>query len=193
MPGVVAVITGQDIKHFKSLSQQVVRALVPAHFPDWYMLEIDTVKHYGAPVAAIVARDKYLAEDAAETIVVDYEDLPYVGSAEEALAPGAPTVYDDWDDNLILELNFTGGETPEDQAKNIAEVDQIIKSSDHSLSQRYQVHRCGATPMEPRGFMAKWDPSDGLTLWSTTQRPHIERVAMADLLDIPTSKIRVIH
>jgi len=193
MPGIVAVITGQDIKHFKSLSQPVLRALAPAHFPDWYMLEIDTVKHYGAPVAAVIARDKYLAEDAAEAVRVEYEDLPYVGSAEEALAPGAPTVYDDWDDNLILELNFTGGETPEDQAQNIDEVDQILEASDHVISQRYQVHRCGATPMEPRGFMAKWDPSDGLTLWSTTQRPHIERVAMADLLDLPTAKIRVIH
>ena len=193
MSGVIAVITGNDIKHFKSLSQPVMRALVPAHFPDWRMLEINTVKHFGAPVAAVIARDKYIAEDAAETVRVEYEDLPYIGSAEEALAPGAPTVYEDWDDNLILENNFTSGDTPEETAQNVDDVDQILKASDHVISQRYQVHRCGATPMEPRGFMAKWDESDGLTLWSTSQRPHIERIALGDLFDLPTAKIRVIH
>jgi carbon-monoxide dehydrogenase large subunit len=192
MPGVVDVITGDDIRHFKSLSQPVLRALVPAHFPDWYMLEIDTVRHYGAPVAAVIARDRYIAEDAAETVLIDYEDLPYVGGAEEALAPGAPTVYGDWDDNLILELDFTGGNTPEEQATNVDQVDQILRASEHMISQRYRVHRCGATPMEPRGCMAKWDTSDGLTLWSTSQRPHIERVALSDLLDLPSSKIRII-
>ena len=86
VPGVVAVVSGDDIRDFKSLSQPVLRALVPAHFPDWYMLEIDTVKHYGAPIAAVVARDKYTAEDAAELVTARYEDLPYVGDAEAAVA-----------------------------------------------------------------------------------------------------------
>ncbi len=193
MPGVVAVVTGEDLKDFKSLSQQVLRALVPAHFPDWHMLEIGKVKHFGAPIAAVVARDRYVAADAAETVVADYEELPYVGDAEQALAPDAPIIHEGWDDNIIFEGNYTGGATPEEQAKNSAEVDAILAGSAHVVSQRYQVHRCGATPMEPRGFMAKWDESDGLTCWSTSQRPHIERVAMADILDLPTSKVRIIH
>jgi len=193
MPGIVAVVTGEDLKEFGNLSQPVLRALVPAHFPDWYMLEIGKVKHHGAPIAAVIARDKYLAFDAAETITVDYEDLPYVGDAEQALEPGAPIIHEGWDDNLIFEGNYTGGATPEEQAKNTAEVDEILKNSDHMFSQRFEVHRCGATPMEPRGFLAKWDESDGLVCWSTSQRPHIERVAMADILKLPSSKVRIIH
>ena len=193
IPGVIAVVTGEDIKEFKNLSQQVLRALMPAHFPDWYMLEIDKVKHHGAPVAAVIARDRYIAADAAEAVEVEYEDLPWVGDAEEAMKPGSPIVHEGWDDNLIFHGNYTGGATPEEQQKNEAEVDEIIKNSPHSFSQRFQVHRCGATPMEPRGFAAKWDPSDGLTCWSTSQRPHIERVAMADILDLPSSKVRIVH
>jgi carbon-monoxide dehydrogenase large subunit len=193
VPGVVAVVTGEDIRDFKSLSQQVLRALVPAHFPDWYMLEIDKVKHYGAPIAAVVARDKYVAEDAAELVSARYEDLPYVGDAEAATQPDAPIIHEGWDDNIIFHGNYTGGATPEEQAQNEQEVDAILKGSAHRVSQRFEVHRCGTTPMEPRGFMAKWDEADGLTCWSTSQRPHIERVAMADILDLPTAKVRIVH
>src|SRR4029079_14580689 len=61
-----------------------------------------------------------------------------------------------------------------------------------SIKSRYRVHRCGVTPLEPRGALAPWDDADGMVAWITTQRPHLDRLGLSDVRDIPTEKIRVI-
>ena len=111
---------------------------------------------------------------------------------EDALKPGSPIVHDGWENNEMFSMTFTGGATAESQAANDAEVDQLIKSADVSIKGRYRVHRCGVTPLEPRGALATWDDGDGMVAWITTQRPHIDRLAMSDVLDIPTERLRVI-
>jgi carbon-monoxide dehydrogenase large subunit len=190
IPGVVAVITGDDIKDkIGALPQPVVVPALPAKYPTHWPLAVGKVRFHGDAIAAVVARDPYVAEDAAEAIVAEYEELPYVGDPEAALEPGSPIVHEGWDDNLIFEMTFTGGE---DAAKNDEEVEQIFQSADVMVKQRFRCHRCGVTPMETRGALCQWDDADGLTAHVTTQRPHIDRLALSDILDIPAEKVRVV-
>ena len=193
LPGVVAIVTGEDIKEkILSMPQPVVQPRLPARFPKHWPLAVGKVKFHGEPVAAIVSRDKYIGADAAELIEVDYTDLPYVGDPESALKSGAPLVHDDWDDNLIFEMGFTGGDTEESQAENDAEVEKIMQTADIVVQKRFRVQRCGVTPMETRGVLANWDESDGMIAHITTQRPHIDRLALSDILEIPAEKMRIV-
>jgi len=190
MPGVVAVVTGEDIKDkILSMPQPVVVPLLPAKYPEHWPLAVGKVKWHGEPVAAVVARDKYVAEDAMETIVVEYEPLPYVGNPTEALKEGATIIHDGWDDNIIFEMDFTGGEEAD---KHDADVEKVFQSADVVIKETFSCHRCGVTPMETRGALIDWDESDGMTAWLTTQRPHIDRLALSDILEIPSEKMRVI-
>jgi aerobic carbon-monoxide dehydrogenase large subunit len=193
LPGVVEILTGEEFKtHVKSMRQPVLLPNLAANYPEYYALAVDKVKYHGDPVALVIARDKYIAEDAAELVIVDYEELPVILDAEAALAPGAPQVHDDQPGNLMFEMTFTGGATPEEQARNEAEVEQIFRTAEVVVSNRFRVHRTGITPMEPRGVLCDWTMSDGLTAWITTQRPHIDRLALIDILEIPGEKVRVI-
>ena len=185
-PGVVAVITGDDIKdQIAPLPQPVVVPNMPAKYPTHWPLAVGKVRFHGDALAAVVARDKYVAEDAAEAIEVDYEELPYVGDPEAALQADAPIVHEGWDNNLIFEMTFTGGATPEDQAKNEAKVQEAFDAADVVVRERFRCHRCGVTPMETRGALCLWDDADGLTAYVTTQRPHIDRLALSDILEHP--------
>jgi len=190
LPGVVMVVTGEDIKtKIKPMPQPVVQPALAANYPKHWPLAVGKVKFHGEPIAAIVARDKYVAADAAELVRAEYEPLPYIGDPEKALADKSNRVHDEWPDNVIFQMTFTGGAEAE---KNDAEVDRIFKSADVVVGQRFKTHRCGVTPMETRGALMSWDDSDGLTAYITTQRPHIDRLALSDILEIPAEKIRVI-
>lgn len=193
LPGVIAVLTGEDFRtEVKSMRQPVLLPNLPAAYPEYYALAVDKVKYHGDPVAVVIARDKYTAEDAAELVLVDYEELPVILDAEAALEPGAPQVHDDQPGNEMFAMTFTGGATEEEQRANEAAVEQIFKTADVVVSNRFRVHRTGITPMEPRGVLCDWTMADGLTAWITTQRPHIDRLALIDILDIPGEKVRVI-
>ena len=193
MPGVVAVITGDDIKdEIEALPQAVVVPNMPAKYPKHWPLAVGKVRFHGDALAAVVARDHYVAEDAAESIEVEYDELPYVGDPEKALEPGSPIVHEGWDDNLIFEMTFTGGATAEEQAENDKKVQAVFDSADVVIKQRFRCHRCGVTPMETRGALCLWDDSDGLFAYVTTQRPHIDRLALSDILEIPAEKVRVV-
>lgn len=193
MVGVIAVVTGQDTKAaIKSMLQPVLKPNLEAKYPNFWPLAVDKVKFHGEPVAVVVARDKYTAVDAAECVYVDYEELPVVLDPEQALADDAPLVHEDDGTNEIFAMTFTGGETPETQSQNDKEVEEIFANADIVVSERFRVHRTGITPMEPRGVLCEWSQADGLTAYITTQRPHIDRLALADILDIPAEKVRVV-
>ena len=192
LPGVVAVLTGEDIKDkIKSLPTPPTLSLMPAFYPQHWPLAVGRVKFNGEPVAAIVAEDKYVAEDAADLIIVEYRELPVVTDPEYALTDEAPVIHDDMDSNEIFGMTLTGGETEEDQAENTERIDKIIREADVVIKDRFRVHRCGVTPMETRGAVAQWDDHKGLRVWLTTQRPHIDRLVFADLFDIPQNRVHV--
>ncbi len=193
VPGVVAVYTGAGIKSLiKSMPQAVVQPNLPARYPTFWPLAVDKVKFHGEPVALVIARDKYVAVDAAECVQIDYEELEPILDPELALEPGSALVHEADGSNEIFAMTFTGGDTPEAQADNDAEVEKIFQTADVVVKERFRVHRTGITPMEPRVVLCDWNDADGLTAWITTQRPHIDRLALVDILDIPAEKVRVI-
>ncbi len=193
MPGVLAVISGDQLKdEILGFPQPVVVPALPANYPIFWPLAFDKVKFHGEPIAAVVAVDKYQAEDAAATIEVDYESLPVVLDPEKALEADSPRVHEIFDDNEMFAMTFTGGQTEEEQNANDKEVEALFQEADVVVKQRFRVHRTGVTPMETRGTLAQWDEADGLFVHITTQRPHIDRLALADMLSIPPQLIQVV-
>ena len=193
LAGVERIYTGDQIKHLiKSMPQPIVQPALPAHYPTFWPLAVDKVTFHGEPVALVVARDKYVAEDAAELVFVDYEELEPVLDPEEALKPESAIIHEKDGTNEIFSMTFTGGDTEASQAENAAEVEKIFQNAPIVVKDRFKTHRAGVTPMEPRAILCDWDDSDGLLAYITTQRPHIDRLALSDILDISAEKVQVI-
>lgn len=192
LPGVVAVLTGEEIKaSIKPLPTPPTQPLLPASYPRHWPLAVGKVKFNGEPVAVVIAEDKYIAEDAAELIAIEYEELEAITDPEYALSAGAPVIHADAESNEIFGMTLTGGLTEEEQEENAKNIDEIISNADLVVSERFRIHRCGLCPMETRGAVAEWDDRKGLRVWMSTQRPHIDRIVFADLFDIPQTKVRV--
>jgi carbon-monoxide dehydrogenase large subunit len=140
------------------------------------------VRFQGDPVACVVATDRYLAEDAAELVLVDYEPLPVVAGMQEALAQGAPLVDEALPSNLISHQQFTAG----DPAGRFAQADRIVEAV---FSQHRQTH----LPIETRGCAAIWDEGrQHLTYHTANQVPHPLRSTLAARLRLSESQITVI-
>ncbi|NMP23407.1 xanthine dehydrogenase family protein molybdopterin-binding subunit [Sulfobacillus harzensis] len=182
LPGVIKVYTGQSIK---GQVAPIPTAWIP---PDSGLkmvehpaLAYDRVRYVGDGVALVVAESRAQAEDAAEAIQVDYEPLPAVHDQMEALADGAPQLHQDAPGNVALHWQVG---TPVDDAFQSAEV--VVKRS-------FRQQRLIPNPMEPRSAVAQYNPSTGeMTLWSTTQNPHIHRVLVSGILGIPEHKLRIL-
>lgn len=138
--------------------------------------------HYvGEPMAAVVAADRYAAEDAAELIRVDYEVLPALADPLAALAPGAPLVHDGLDSNLAARLE-----------QSIGDAETAFRQADVVVRERFSLCRGGGGSMEGRAILAQWDAKAGrLTVSSSTQVPHLVRRVVADLLDLPEHDVHV--
>ena len=148
----------------------------------WPTLAADRVRYVGEPVAAVVATDRYLAEDGAELVVVDYEPLPAAADAEAALDLDAPLLYPEWGDNLYFQRAFASGD-----------VDAALSRADVVIRERFEAQRYTGVPLEGRGCLASFDPGrEELAVWSSTQWPHALRTVLADLLGLPESRIQVI-
>src|SRR5256714_4076998 len=179
-PGVISVYTGKDIAT-KVGPVPCAAALPDLKVPDYRVLATDKVLFVGHPIAAVVATDKYLARDAVELIAVDYEELPAVVDVEAA-AKGGPVIHEKFGDNIAYKL--TAGE---------GDIDAALKGADHVVSQRIVHQRLAPVAMEPRGVLARYLPGEQeLTLWSSTQIPHLMRTQVALMLGVPENKLRVI-
>jgi carbon-monoxide dehydrogenase large subunit len=178
--GVVLIMTGRDVEQYPcfwySQPEGMKRAVC---FP----LALEKVVYVGEPVAAMIANSPVRAKDAIEKIVVDYEELEPISRAENGLAQGSPIIYEEWGDNVAMRYEIRGG----DVEKAFREADQII-------SEKLSIHRYSATPMEPRAYLAEYDKSSNLvTLWATTQNPHLLKTIIAITLKHPESKVRVVE
>ena len=114
------------------------------------LLPRDRVRFVGEPVAAVVAARRYVAEDAAELVDVEYEPLPAVLDAEAALAPGAPVLHDELGDNNFAHIEFEAGD-----------VDAAFAGAAHVFRKRFHFGRTHAAPLEGRGVIADWDAAEG--------------------------------
>jgi aerobic carbon-monoxide dehydrogenase large subunit len=181
-PGVVAVYTGKDVAAKVGPVPCASAGAIPGlRIPDYRVLATDHVVFVGHPIAAVVATDRYAARDAIDLIMVDYEELPVVVDLTAAAA-GGPAIYEDYGDNIAYKL--TAGE---------GDIDAALKASDHVIAQRIVHQRLAPVAMEPRGVLARYFPGEQeLTLWSSTQIPHLMRTQVALMLAVPENKLRVI-
>ena len=182
LPGVVAVYTGSDLKGKLGLVP-CAAGMEGLKIPDHPCLAIDKVCYVGEPVAAVVARDRYIARDAADLIEVDYEPLPAVTDPEKALAKGSPLLHEKLGDNVAFVAKLEGGDWKSVEAdKNL----KVIK-------QRMINQRLAPVSMETRGVIASYSPGeDTLTVWSSTQIPHILKTQLALMSGVDEARCRVI-
>lgn len=180
-PGVHAVLTGADVAR-QCAPQPVLHQVLPGQrFTDRYALATDRVRYVGEPVVAVAADDRYVAEDALGLIEVEYEVLRAVTTLDEALAPDAPRLYEDWPDNVVGRMTFPKG----DVAAAFAAADVVASDT------LYWGRQTGA-PMETRGAVATWDAfTDSLDIWLSTQAPNLARDLFGEVLGLPTERIRV--
>lgn len=188
-PGVVRVASGAEIA--ASVGKTLPGASLVLHpsehvhdrftLPDYPLLPVDGVCYEGEAVAVVVAEDRYLAEDAVEQILIDYEDQAPVLDPEKALEPGTDQIHADVPGNLALEGTYGSTDDPR----------EIFDGAALVLRRRYRMNRSGNPPLEALGVVAQYE-NRRLTVWSTIQRPQILRIALADIFGLPASRVRVI-
>ncbi|RIK41002.1 MAG: carbon monoxide dehydrogenase [Chloroflexi bacterium] len=183
MPGVVAVYTGADL--IDDLAPVPCAWLVPNAnlvIPEYRAVATDRVRFVGDAVAVVVAEDRYLAQDAADKIEVEYDVLPAVVDQEAATQDGAPQLYDNVPNNIAFHWELGGGD-----------IDAAFADADVTISKRIVNQRLIPNPMETRGAVAAYNPGSGeLTLWVTTQNPHVHRLLIALTTSTPESQVRII-
>jgi CO/xanthine dehydrogenase Mo-binding subunit len=181
LPGVFAVLTHEDVPDVKYGGMVQDRRLFAK----------DKVRWEGDPIAGVAALTAEIAEQAAALIEVEYEPLPVVGSFEEAMAPDADLVHDEWqtndgDEALVRDRNTLGYSTIVK-----GDADQAIADAAIVVRSRYLVDASHGVPIEPRAVLAHWQ-GDKVTVWSSTQVPFEARRGIAHTLQIPESSVRVI-
>jgi carbon-monoxide dehydrogenase large subunit len=179
-PGVVAVFTGADVKDVGSVP--CVAQLPGLRQPHHHVLAQDRVYYVGHPIAVVVATDRYIAADAADAVEVEYEVLPAVADPEKALAPGAPPVHPQWPDNVAFTFHQEGGN-----------IEQAFKEAEVVVKQRITSQRLIPMAMETRGVVADWHAAEkSLTLYSSSQAPHLLRSLLSNIFGIAENRLRVI-
>ena len=183
-PGVIGVFSGKDFEHLPALPCAWQAGGVENFVNTPRALEIDRVTFTGAGVAAIVAEDRYAAEDALELIEVDWEPLDVIVDIEQAVADGALQLHENAPGNIVMDWSV-GDADATDRA--LAEADVVVE-------QRLVNQRLIPTPIEVRGAAATYEPTSGqYTVWMTSQDPHIMRLLMtAFVFGIPETKMRCI-
>jgi carbon-monoxide dehydrogenase large subunit len=179
-PGVVAVFTGADVAKLGAVP--CAASLPGLRVPHHHLLAQDRVYYVGHPVAVVVATDRYLAADAADLVEVEYEPQQAVSDPEKALAQGAPAVHPEWPDNVAFNFHQEGGDT-----------EQAFRDAEVVIKQRITSQRLIPTAMETRGVVAEWRAGEkSLTMFSSTQIPHLMRTMVAGILGMPENLLRVI-
>jgi aerobic carbon-monoxide dehydrogenase large subunit len=181
LSGVSAVITAAD------LGTPVPRIAAPPAFPDLdglgHPLLADGIARYvGEPVAAVLARDRYEAEDAVDRVRVEYEILPVVPDVDAAIAPGAPVLHPGRDSNVVFAHTVYGGDPDAAFGQAAVVVEATIEQP-----------RLAAVTLECRGIVAAYDAgADRLEIWLSTQTPHAARARIAEILQVPPERVRVV-
>src|SRR6185312_5597574 len=189
LPGVVAVLTRDDLKRMNAYFGPVVK--------DQPVVALDRVRYVGDIIAAVAAEEKDIAEEALELIEVDYEPLPAMFDPAEAMKPGAPIVHGEGarsetrldrdqfhfekNSNVLTVYHASQG----DVALGFREADEIFE--DVYSSQKIQ-----HAHIEPHAALAYWEPSGKLVIHTSTQNPSSIRAQLAELFNLPQSKVRVI-
>ncbi|MGH9368672.1 MAG: xanthine dehydrogenase family protein molybdopterin-binding subunit, partial [Thermoanaerobaculia bacterium] len=184
VPGVLGIFTGQEMKDagFGSIPCAWVVPGSNTKTPPYPPIAIDTVRYVGNAVAIVVAEDRYTARDGADAVEVEYEPLPAVTDPQRAAQKGAPRLHADVPDNVCFLWNVKGGD-----------VEAAFRSAEVVVRDRIRNQRLIPNAMEPRAALAQYSSGSGeVTLWVTSQNPHIVRFLLSLDTGIPEHKIRVV-
>jgi carbon-monoxide dehydrogenase large subunit len=181
LPGVIAGVTGEElarrVKPVRSTSR-----MKGYKATEFHPIAFGKVRYAGEAVAAVVAENRYLAEDAVERARVEYEPLLQIQDPEAAMEPASPLLHEEAGGNVLLSREFVQGD-----------VERVFGEAAVVVRDRFRFHRHAGVAMENRACLAEWEPGPGtLTLWSSTQVPGLIRDALAELLGIPAHRIRVV-
>lgn len=179
-PGVVAVWTGENVKN-RCGPLPIGPRIKDMKAPKRYPLVIDgVVRHVGDPVAVVVAGSPETARDAADLVEVDYDPLPSVQGPEAAMESGALIIHPDLGTNICFRLTYGGGG-----------VDEAFANASVTVKTRIVQQRLIPAAMETRGVVAQHKGGE-LTVWTSTQVPHVVKTTLADIVRLPEHEIRVI-
>ena len=184
LDGVHAVFTHADLP--PALREKPVPLLVPnpaiRHLALPFALARDRVALAGEAVAVVLAADRYVAEDAAELVHVDYEPLPVAADVRTALESGAAKAHPEAEDNLAGTLTLEYGD-----------VDAAFANAARVVRRTLFQHRGGGHAMECRTLLAQYDPTgEHVTIWAGTQSPHQYRDAYAGVMGVAQHQVRVV-
>jgi 2-furoyl-CoA dehydrogenase large subunit len=177
LPGVVAVLTGEDVARRSRPFGLVVKEPIR-----YYCLAVDRARFVGEPVAAVIAEDRYAAEDALELIEVEYEPLEAIVDPERALDVDAPLLHP-----------LVGSNVANHRLLSYGDVDAAFREADLVVSERFRFPKYASTPLEGYAVAAAHNPGTGIvTIWANFQGPFIMHAVIAGALGIPENRLRVI-
>jgi 2-furoyl-CoA dehydrogenase large subunit len=162
-PGVVAALTGADlVRMIEPVPQELALPGIT-----WYPLVTDKIRYAGEWVAAVVATSRAAAEDAAELVSVDFDELEPLVDPGRAMRPDAPLLHEAHGSNVVWNERYTWGE-----------VDAAFAGADHAFEYRFRWHRHSGVPLETFGCVAQVDPAGILEIWASHQNPDIQQEAI---------------
>lgn len=196
MPGVLAVFTGADCAadHLTAIPHNPLPKTkfdMKLHGPNngpvfigpHLLLPTDKARHVGEAVAIVIAETRDQAQEAAEAVEVDYEELPFVVHSEDAMKDGSPLVWDEVPNNILVDTHFG------DQAAT----DRAFAAADHVVSHRFHVDRVTGVPMEPRAALGIYDKNkDRYTLYAGSGGAVRQKQEIATVLGVDPEKVRVL-
>jgi len=180
-PGVVAAFTGPRL-HPRVKPIRAPFGASTFRESDYPVLAVGTVRFVGEPVVAVVADNRYRAEDAAGLVEVSYEPLEPLATIDQALDASAAAIHDEMPDNLYA-----------DERQEYGDVDTAKAGAAAVVEATFHTQRSAAVPLECRGALARYDAGTGrLTLWTSTQIPHVVRYGLAECLGMPEDLVHVL-
>ncbi len=196
VPGVLGVFTGEDcladrlspIPHSPVPSTRYDMKLTgpgggPIFIGPQMLLPADKVRHVGEAVAMVVAETAAEAQDAVEMVSVEYDELPWVTQIADALRPGAPAVWDEVRDNVLVDTWFG----------DAAATERAFAAAAHVVEMEFHIGRVTGAPIEPRAALGNWDDTAGrYTLWAGSGGAVRQKVELAAVLGVPPEQVRVL-
>ena len=180
---VVGKLTGKEVRERQKAPLPITWVIPPdIKTPEHWAMATDVVRYVGEPVAVVAVEGRYRVEDAVDAVTVDYEPLPAIIDLEGALKDGAPLVHEELGTNQAYHFNVTTGD-----------VEAAFKDAEVVVKQRLVNQRLASVSIETRGIVAQYNKGSGeLTVWSSTQIPHLLKHHLSEMLGMPEHNIRVI-
>ncbi len=183
VPGAVGVILPDEIlPHVNPVRPAAPGSSEYARPYDRYPVPPGKVTYVGDPIVAVAAETPHAAQDMAEAVLVEYDPLPIVGGAEQAMAPNAPVIHEGMSDNIVFYRQFGDGD-----------VDGAFSRASLVLDKTFNFPRQTGVPLEPRGVIASYDSGqDRLTIWASCRSPHLVKTTVSNVMRLPQHSVRVI-